>query len=154
MLTDVAALNRAHLLLHRHYIMQIITMKEVKSGERQKGTDRWEMWFWATSICCINHIRVGLEHKRTYGSLAPLLVFLSSLFFCWNSSTSQTSLILFRLSCPCPCLVREYSGYCVWGMMLVSARPAGALTQTTVSPMVMQLNLPALTTYDTLRCEF
>lgn len=103
-------------------------MKEVKSGERQKGTDRWEMWFWATSICCINHIRAGLEHKRTYGSLAALLVFLSS-FFCWISSTSQTSLILFRLSCPCPCPVRGYSisGYCAWEMMLVSARPAGAL---------------------------
>lgn len=40
MLTDVAALNGAHLLLHRLYIMQIITMKEVKSVERQKGTDR------------------------------------------------------------------------------------------------------------------
>lgn len=38
--TDVAALNGIRLLLHGRYIMQITTIKEVKSGERQKGTDR------------------------------------------------------------------------------------------------------------------
>lgn len=68
-------LNGTYLLLHRHYIMQITTMKEVKSGERQKGTDRWEMWFPATSICCINHITEGLEHKRTYALWQPRLRF-------------------------------------------------------------------------------
>lgn len=99
--TDVAALNGIRLLLHGHYIMQITTMKEVKSGERQKGTDRWQMWFLPTPIRRINHIITeGLEHKRTYALQQPQWWFFSSLF---------TGGILQRfghhLSSPLACLV-------------------------------------------------
>lgn len=133
----MAALNGTHLLLHRHYIMQIITTKEVKSGERQKGTDRWEMWFWATSICCINHITEGLEQQRARGPLAASVVFplLSFLLqppqhpLSSSRCPSLPSLVLSTSS-----LGYFLSGYSVWEMILISARPARALMQTTVSP--------------------
>lgn len=83
-------------------------MKEVKSGERQKGTDRWGMWFWVTSIRCINHITEGLEHKRTY-ALWQLRLCFSPLFFhagfLQPPRTFVLALLAFRLpplSGPCP----------------------------------------------------
>lgn len=103
-LTDVAALNGTHLLLHRHYIMQNTTIKEVKSGERQKGTDRWEMWFSPTPICRINHITAGLEHKRTYALWQPRWCFSSSLFAAGILQPPEH-----HLSSPLACLVSVQS---------------------------------------------
>lgn len=99
-LTDVAALNGTHLLLHRHYIMQITTMKEVKSGERQKGSDRWEMWFSPTPICCLNHITEGLEHKPTYALWQPWWCFppLFLLLESFNLQNITSPLLLLILS--------------------------------------------------------
>lgn len=121
-LTDDAALNGTRLLLHRHYIMQITTMKEVKSGERQKVTDRWEMWFSPTPICRINHITEGLEHKRTHALWQPWWCF-SPLF------SLPKSFNLPKITCPVLLLVLSVSSYGVlplrvWRMRVDSRLPS------------------------------
>lgn len=85
-LTDGVAVNGIHLLLHRrtvHYANQK-TMKEVKSGERQK---HWQMRRMILSDINmrLNHITEGLEYKHTYAvsslAAAAISTFLSPLFY-------------------------------------------------------------------------
>lgn len=126
--TDVAALNGTHLSLHRHYIMQITTMKEVKSGERQKGTDRWEMRFSPTPIRCINHIKEGLEHKRTYARWQPRRCF-SPLFSEPEPFKFPSLLVLSSwLARQHPIMEYFLRGYGVWESILISARSSEART--------------------------
>ena len=152
MLTDVAALNGSHLLLHRHYIMQITTTKEVKSGERQKGTDRWEMWLSPTPI---NHITGGLEHKRTYALWQHSCCFspLFSLLESFNLLNMPRPLLLFVLSVSSHRTLPRR----LWSMRVDShlRSPRWSSHANYLLPSTVALpNLPTLTTCDTLRCDF
>lgn len=124
------------------------TMKEVKSGERQK---RWQMrrMILGDINMPLNHITEGLSYKRTYTSLACNALFSSSSV---SSSLIQpyvVSLCCFLFSSPALCLLLPPSRFLAhtvlsWGFdtpRLLCAKDDShlrslcwALMQTTVPP--------------------
>lgn len=149
------------------------TMKEVKSGERQK---HWQMRRMILSDINmrLNHITEGLEYKHTYAvsslaaaalstSLSPLfyLPTLFSLPIAWLGPSLLFSSILQPCSSlACLAAIQSHSAFQrIWHSEVIVCERwfSSPLTLSAHanyhSPTVMLPNLPALTAYDTLSHE-
>lgn len=140
------------------------TMKEVKSGDRQKIADRWEEWFSETSICHkITLQRVKSKRMYVVWSCHYSLVFHPPLQHTVVASLAPSSHPPITLCSPCSALVSPPSNHAALRRgsdtpRLLCAKDdprlrslRRALEQTRVPPLP---NAPALTACDTLPHEF